>query len=346
MSKKNMFSKYIKESVDVDEEPEQEEYIYNFPLPIKILPWRNNDHQLEEYTQKLVDAGYTKVAMIASATVSELHELTKLPEFLLKQLIENAQMEQSFTFSTAANLFETKQALPKISTMVKSLDAILQGGVEARAITELYGEFISGKTQICLQLAVHTALPREYGGYGSKVIYIDTEGSFSPERVIQICSRWSLDPKIILDNILVGRAYTTDMQIKMLNSITAQIKDHQVKLLIIDSISSNFRAEYMGKEAIYDRQQKLNNHLQQLARLADIHDLAVVITNQVMSTMENDIQLRPVGGNILAHGSTHRIQCSKSKLNSSVRFAQVVASPSLKDAKASYQITDRGIEDI
>lgn len=356
MTRKNMFNKYIlSDSVeqdgktqDIESLPthspiEEEKPYYNFPLPLSILPWKNNEEKLLSYTSRLIDAGYDTIELIISASVDEIHNLTDIPRAEIKDLIYRANTLSDYSFETAASLYRIQKDRIRISTSNDNLDKILGGGVETGSITEFYGEFITGKTQISLQLAVNTALPSEDGGLGGKAVYIDTEGSFNSERVRQMCSRWNVDPSKILTNIMVGRAYTTDMQIAMVENIIRINRNKEIKLIVIDSLTSNFRAEFIGKDALIDRQQKLNHHIQQLSRIANIFDLAVVITNQVMSSFDHD-GVKPVGGNILAHGTTHRVQLSKFLPRSGKRMAKLVASSALPDKACEFQISAIGIE--
>lgn len=356
MTRKNMFNKYIL-SDPVEHEGETQEIprlpipssfeekkpSYNFPLPLSILPWKNNEEKLLSYTSRLVDAGYDTIELIISASVEEVYNLTDIPRGEVKELIYRANTLSDYSFETAASLFRIQKDRIRISTSNPNLDKILGGGVETGSITEFYGESITGKTQIGLQLAVNTALPSADGGLGGKVVYIDTEGSFNAERVRQMCTRWDIDPSKILTNIMVGRAYTTDMQIAMVENIIRINRDKEIKLMVIDSLTSNFRAEFIGKEALIDRQQKLNHHIQQLSRMANIFDLAVVITNQVMSSFDHD-GIKPVGGNILAHGTTHRVQLTKFLSRSGRRMAKLVASSALPDKACEFQISAIGIE--
>ena len=353
MSENNMFNKYITpESVEIDGENQDKQelpppeiknaHTYNFPLPMSILPWKNDEDKLLNYTSRLIDAGYDTIDLIVSASVDEIHKITSIPKREVKELIHKANSMSEYSFETAASLYRLQKDRIRLSTGNISLDKILGGGVETGSITEFYGEFITGKTQISLQLAVNTALPKTSGGLGAKVIYIDTEGSFNAERVRQLCSRWDIDPKDILSNIMVGRAYTTDMQISMVENIIRINRNKEIKLVIIDSLTSNFRAEYIGKDALIDRQQKLNHHIQQLSRMANIFEFAVVVTNQVMSTFDHGI--KPVGGNILAHGTTHRVHLSKFIPSSGKRMAKLVASSALPDKGCEFLITGIGIE--
>lgn len=365
VSKKNMFDRYINEEksddtdssrkleTEVDEKRSDSntlEVVHedNFELlfPRNIIPWEENQGPYHPLTKMLVNAGYSSPQRIATAPVEILTNKFDISPSHAKTLVRNAQRWVSMNFVSAASLLDEKEKVNKIPTLCKSLDKILNGGIEPKAITEFFGEYITGKTQICMQLAVNNALPISLGGLESNSLIIDTEGAFNPQRLVQIIKKWDVNVKDILERITVGRAFTSDIQIAMLNNLKDIIHEKKITLLIIDSLTSTFRSEYSGKDSIYERQQKLNQHIQQLLRIADIENIAVVVTNQVMSEMKEQGKVKPVGGNVLAHGISHRIHCTKSRMKSTVRFANIVASSSLPDAKAAYEITKYGISDV
>ncbi|MGC9130518.1 MAG: DNA repair and recombination protein RadA, partial [Pyrobaculum sp.] len=213
------------------------------------------------------------------------------------------------------------------------------------AVTEVVGEFGSGKTQLCHQLAVMVQLPEDRGGLGAKAIYIDTENTFRPERIMQIAKARGLDPDQALHNIFYARAYSSDHQMILVDQAKSIIKQHNVALLVVDSVIAHFRSEFPGRENLAERQQKLNKHVADLLRLADAYDVAVVITNQVMA--QPDVffgnPLRPAGGNILAHGATYRLWLRKSKEN--IRIAKIFDSPYHPEGEVSFRITEEGLVD-
>ncbi len=313
-------------------------------IPDYIIPWRDNITYMKQYTGKLINAGYINVRLIATASVDEMSENTGIPIHLCDKLIKNAQQWFNFNFDTAMNLLVDRNDMERISTGCDGLDSLFEGGIEPKSITEFFGEFISGKTQICLQLSVNTALPKSKGGHDAYVVYIDTEGSFRPERIIQMIKKYNVDSDSILSKILVARAYNSDIQMRLVNNVIQLASNYNIKLLIIDSISANFRAEFIGNESLIERQQKLNKHVQQLNRIADVLNIAVVITNQVLSSMITGEKI-PVGGNILAHGVTHRVKCTNPKTESGFRIAKLIASPSYPVKTVNYKITENGVED-
>jgi RecA/RadA recombinase len=158
-------------------------------------------------------------------------------------------------------------------------------------------------TQLAHQLSVNVQLPPEKGGLGKTAVYIDCEGTFSPNRIVSMAKAKGLDPEAALKNVFVARAFNAEHQMFIVDKLREQIEEKNIGLIVIDSITSHFRAEYIGRGELAERQQKLNKHLHALQRLADAFNLAVYITNQVMadpSVIFGD-PTRPIGGNILAH---------------------------------------------
>ncbi|MHA1345833.1 MAG: DNA repair and recombination protein RadA [Candidatus Heimdallarchaeaceae archaeon] len=297
-------------------------------------------------SEKLITSGYLTLAAVAHASPMELVEHCEIGEQTAKRLITAARSQIGIGFQSAKNLLETRQKLVKIPTGSKSLDTLLAGGVETSSLTEISGEFRTGKTQICFQLCVMTAMDKKYGGLGSGAIYIDTEGTFRPERIIQICNRFGAPAEEVLNNIHVGRAYNSDHQMVLLLESPKLIKEHNVKLMIIDSLTSHFRAEYTGRGALLERQQKLNKYLHQLLRLAEVYDIAIVATNQVLS--KPDVLYGettfPIGGHIVAHSCQTRVFLRKGK--GEKRIARVIDSPHIPEIETMFSITSDGIADV
>ena len=191
----------------------------------------------------------------------------------------------------------------KCSTGSKNLDKLLGGGIETQAVTEFIGEFGAGKTQICLMLSVMVQLPSEKGGLNGNVVYIDTEGTFIPERVFEMAKALWLDPHKTLGNVFLARAYNSSHQCLLIEHLSKFCPENNVKLVVVDSMIGHFRGEYIGRETLSERQQALNNQLHKLLRLTEAFNLPVVVTNQVQA---NPAQFfgdpnKPTGGNIMAH---------------------------------------------
>jgi len=292
---------------------------------------------------KLKERGYYTVRDVAYASVKELAEIVGNEE-RAQQIIEAARKMLGLSeFITARKLYEIRAQSKRISTGVKALDNLLLGGIEARAMTEIVGEFGSGKTQLCHQLAVMVQLPEDRGGLGAKAVYIDTEGTFRPERIMQIAKARGLDPGQALDNIYYAKALSADHQMVLVEHVKRLAAKESAKLVIVDSIVAHFRAEFPGRENLAERQQKLNKHIADLLRLADAYDLAVVVTNQVMARPDVYFgnPLNPAGGNILAHGATYRLWLRKAKEN--VRIAKIFDSPYHPEGEVSFRITEEGL---
>ena len=295
--------------------------------------------------QKLREAGYNTARDVAFASVKELAEILG-SEDRAKQIIAAAQKLIGLTpFITAYELYEKRRGIRRLSTGVKSLDELLGGGIETKAITELVGEFGSGKTQLCHQLSVMVQLPEDKGGFRAKALYVDTENTFRPERIMQIAKYRGLDPQEALRNILYARAYNSDHQMMIIDESKKIIEKENIGLIVIDSLVAHFRSEYPGRENLAERQQKLNHHIAQLLRIADIYNVAVVVTNQVVA--QPDVffgnPLKPAGGNVIAHGATYRVWLRKGKEN--VRIAKIFDSPYHPEREVTFRITEEGVVD-
>ncbi len=200
-------------------------------------------------------------------------------------------------------------------------------------------------TQICHQLSVTVQLPPERGGLNGKAVYIDTEGTFRWERIEAMARGLGLDPDEVMENIYFQRAYNSDHQISIVNELFKFVPENNVRLVIIDSVTSHFRAEYPGREHLAVRQQRLNAHLHQLVKLAEVYNIAVVVTNQVMARPDvfYGDPTQAVGGHVLAHTPGVRVQLRRAKGNK--RIARVVDAPHLPEGEAVFIITDEGIRD-
>ncbi len=301
--------------------------------------------------EKLREAGYDSIEAIAVASPMELKEIAGISEGAALKIIQAAREAANIgTFMRADEYMERRRTVGKISTGSKSLDKLIGGGVETQAITEVFGEFGSGKTQLAHTLAVMVQLPPEEGGLGGSVIWIDTENTFRPERVRQIAETRGLDPEQVLQNIYVARAFNSNHQMLLIEKAEEIIKEkaeseRPVKLLVVDSLMAHFRSEYVGRGTLAERQQKLAKHLADLHRIADLYDIAVFVTNQVQAKPDAFFgdPTRPVGGHILAHSATLRIYLRKGKAGK--RVARLIDSPHLPEGEAIFRITEKGVED-
>jgi len=294
---------------------------------------------------KLTDAGFDSVEALAVAPIREVADKANLESSVALKVIKAARQSMQLDFINAKLLWERRQGLLKLTTGSGNVNKLLGGGVETQAITEFVGEFGSGKSQICMKLSITTQLPKADGGLEGKVLFIDTEGTFAPQRIHQMATSMGLEPEKILEGIYYSRAYNSDHQILIIDRAFKLCQEENVKLLIVDSVLSHFRSEYIGRESLSERQQKLNAHLHKLTRIAQALNLAVVVTNQVQANPQAFFgdPTRPAGGHIMAHASTHRIMLRKAA--GGLRAAKVIDSPYLPESETFFQITEKGIED-
>jgi DNA repair protein RadA len=306
---------------------------------------------------KLREAGFTSIEAIAVASPAELVTAAEIGESTAAKIINSARQAADVGgFETGDMVLERRKTIQKLTTGSSELDRLLGGGIETQSITEFYGEFGSGKTQIAHQLAVSTQLPPEQRGLNGSVIMIDTENTFRPERITQMVEGISerlnieLNPSEFLKRIHVARAYNSNHQILLVDAaseLAEELKDSEypVRLLIVDSLTAHFRAEYVGRGTLADRQQKLNKHMHDLMRFAGLNNAAVVVTNQVMSKPDAFFgdPTKPIGGHIVGHTATFRIYLRKSK--GEKRIARLVDSPSLPEGEAIFAVTTGGLTD-
>jgi len=295
--------------------------------------------------EKLIGAGYKTMENIAVASPAELMEAAGLGEITATKAITAARESLEMGYESADKIQERRKTIGRLTTGSKELDELVGGGLETQSITEIYGKFASGKTQWCFQLCVTTQLPIKQGGLEGNVLYIDSENSFRPERIVNIAKHLKLDPDKVLKNVFIARAFNSDHQMVLAEKAEDIIKEKNIKLIIVDSLTSQFRAEFIGRGTLSGRQQKLNKHMHTLMKLAEMYNIAVLVTNQVMS--RPDIMFgdptAPIGGNIVAHNSKTRLYLRKAKAEK--RVAKLVDSPSLPDGEAVYRVTENGIED-
>jgi DNA repair protein RAD51 len=268
-------------------------------------------------------------------------------------------------FTTATEMHQKRSELISITTGSKQLDTLLAGGVETGSITEIFGEFRTGKSQICHTLAVTCQLPFDMGGGEGKCLYIDTEGTFRyvqpllpgfkpnknrPVRCLAVANRYGLSGEEVLDNVAYARAYNSDHQLQLLNQAAQMMTETRFSLLIVDSATSLYRTDFMGRGELSSRQTHLAKFMRTLQRLADEFGIAVVITNQVVaqvdggpSAMFNPDPKKPIGGNIIAHASTTRLSLKKGR--GETRICKIYDSPCLPESDCLFAINEDGIGD-
>ncbi|MEF8881303.1 MAG: DNA repair and recombination protein RadA [Halapricum sp.] len=328
--------------------------------------------------EKLQENGYESYQGIAVASPGELSNTADVGESSAADIIQAAREAADIGgFESGATVLERREQIGKLTWGVDEVDELLGGGVETQSITEVYGEFGAGKSQVTHQLAVTVQLPAEHGGLEGSAIFIDSEDTFRPERIDQMVN--GLDDEAIeasmvlhgvveeegdadagdealvddlvesmLDKIHVAKAFNSNHQILLAEKaqeIASESQDDEfpVRLLAVDSLTAHFRAEYVGRGELAERQQKLNKHLHDLMRVGDLNNTAVVVTNQVAANPDSFFgdPTQPIGGNILGHTSTFRMYLRKSKGNK--RIVKLVDAPNLPDGEAVMRVEEGGL---
>jgi len=297
--------------------------------------------------KKLLEAGFHTVESIAYATKKSLSTVKGISEPKADKLLAEASKLVPMGFTTATELHKQRQDIIQVTTGSKELDNLLDGGFETGSITEMFGEFRTGKTQLCHQICVTCQLPLDQGGGEGKAMYIDTEGTFRPERILAIAERYGLNGDDVLDNIAYARAFNTDHQSQLLLQASAMMAENRFAVIVVDSATALYRTDYSGRGELSARQMHLARFLRTLQRLADEFGIAVVITNQVVAQVDGQAMFadpkKPIGGNIMAHASTTRLYLRKGRGES--RICKIYDSPSLPEAEATFAITAHGITD-
>jgi len=298
--------------------------------------------------EKLRDAGYDNLMGIAVATPGELIEATGMGDSAAKKLIHAARANMDMGFASGDELLAKRELVKRISTGCNAFDELIGGGFESGGISECYGAFGSGKTALAHQLAVNGMEIDEKGEPQAYSVWIDSENTFRPERIKQIAEAAGLDPIKILKHIKVVRAYNSDHQMICAEKVEDLINKDGLKinLVIVDSLMAHFRSEFIGRGTLADRQQKLNKHMHILMKVADIHNLCVYVTNQVMSKPDTFFgdPTAAIGGNIVGHNSQTRLYLRRGKKNT--RVAKLVDSPHLPDGECCFIICNEGIKDV
>lgn len=327
-------------------EPSNDKKSTGGQLSIKLLEDLPN-----ELASQLLNAGFGSLKDIvidgpnALSTRSGISKDDSL--FIYNQAISFLEsigiVEKRFVRATA--LYDRRKKISKISTGSKNFDNLLGGGIEANAITEVYGEFGTGKTQLCHTVCVTVQLDQNHGGLNGGALYIDTENTFRPERIAAISSLRNQDPSVILDNIIVAKAFSSSHLELILSESSKIIDSHNIKLIILDSAIALYRSEFLGLSSLAIRQQRLNKLIHTLMRIAQTHQIVVLVTNQVQSTPDTgfgNISFKAAGGNIFAHSSTYRVFLRKSNRN---RIARMVDSPNHPESEIIFTVDESGVID-
>lgn len=298
---------------------------------------------------KLIEAGYNTVESLAFTPKKQILSIKGFSEIKADKILKEAAKLVPMGFTTATIYQQKRAQMLYITTGSSELDKLLNGGIEMGSITEIFGEFRTGKTQLCHTLAVTCQLGTENGGASGKCLYIDTEGTFRPERLTATATRFGLDPEAVLDNVSCARAYNSDHQSQLLVQAAAMMSESKYALMIVDSAMALYRTDFSGRGELGARQMHLARFLRMLMRLADEYGIAVVITNQVVATVDGAAAMfnadpkKPIGGHIMAHASTTRLYLRKGK--GETRICKIYDSPCLPESEAVFAISERGIID-
>ena len=296
--------------------------------------------------EKLREMGFHTVESLATATIKEL-TLAGVGEKQAAKVVAEARDSLALSFIRADELIKMRQNVRRLTTISKQLDELLGGGLETQTITEFYGEYGVGKSILCHQLAVNVQLPEEKGGLNGSALYIDTENTFRPEWIVRMAKALGLDPTETAKKIIYSEAFNSDHQILLLEKADQVIQENNVKLIIVDSLTAHFRSEYLGREMLAERQQKLNSHLHRLVRLSRAFNACAVVTNQVMSKPDAFFAMvvEPVGGHIVSHTSHTRMFLRRTA-SGPVRICRLISSPYLPEGERIFKITEEGVKDI
>ena len=323
---------------------------------------------------KLVENGFESYQSIAVASPGEMSNTADIGESSAADIINAARDAADVGgFETGATVLERRQEIGKLSWQIEEVDDLLGGGIETQSITEVYGEFGSGKSQVTHQMAVNVQLATEHGGLDGGCIFVDSEDTFRPERIDDMVR--GLDDEILademerreiegtpsdeaameelveafLDQIHVAKAFNSNHQILLAEKAKELAGEHEesewpIRIVCVDSLTAHFRAEYVGRGELAERQQKLNKHLHDLMRIGDLFNTSILVTNQVASNPDSYFgdPTQAIGGNILGHASTFRMYLRKSKGNK--RIVRLVDAPNLADGEAVMRVEGAGLK--
>lgn len=292
--------------------------------------------------EKLAAAGYDDLLSIAVSSLGQLVDAAGVSEAVARKIIQAARDGLDMGFQTGIDMLNKRDKVFKIKTGSENFDNMLMGGFETGAITECFGQYGSGKTQLGHALAVSC----QRDDPDIVAVYIDTENTFRPERITQFAQGFGLEPETVLKNIRVARAFNSDHQMLLAEKVEDLIKQGlKIRIVIVDSLTAHFRAEFVGRGTLAERQQKLNKHMHTLALIADKHNICVYVTNQVMSKPDAFFgdPTEAIGGHIVGHNSTFRIYLRRGKKGT--RVAKLIDSPNLPDTECVFSVEETRIQD-
>ncbi|KAA8497980.1 DNA repair protein RAD51-like 1 [Porphyridium purpureum] len=343
MAVQNEMEEYIEEEEEETAEAVEMDCAGSVAQPVALLASKGVS---ATDVKKLQEGGYHTVESVAYATKKSLLAVKGISEAKADKLLAEAAKLVHLGFVTANEFHLQRQDLMHLTTGSEELDKLLAGGIETGSITEMFGEFRTGKTQLCHTLCVTCQMGVDQGGAEGKAMYIDSEGTFRPERLVSIAERFDLDPQAVLDNVAYARAHNSDHQLALLNLACAMMAESRYALLVVDSATALYRTDYSGRGELAARQQHLAKFLRYLQRIADEFGVAVVITNQVVAQVDGGAMFavdpkKPIGGNIIAHASQTRLYLRKGRGEN--RIVKIYDSPSLPEGEASFAITEGGV---
>lgn len=335
---------YAPQQEEAAEQEEEEQQIVG-PSPLETLEAQGIP---SADLRKLKEAGVHTVEGVAYMSRKQLVTIKGISEQKAEKLLDAAHKYVNIGFTSAAQRFLQRSNVIHVTSGSSELDKILNGGFETGSITEIYGENRTGKSQICHTLCVTCQLPISHGGAEGKAMYIDTEGTFRPERLTEIAQKYNMVAQDVLDNVAYARAYNSEHQSKLLVQAASMMIESRFALVVVDSATALYRVDYSGRGELASRQLHLGQFLKSLQRMADEFNIAVVMTNQVVAQVDQmpafgGPQVKPIGGNIMAHASATRLALRKGKRNE--RICKIHSSPCLPEAEAAFIITTEGIGD-
>jgi DNA repair protein RadA len=296
--------------------------------------------------EKLIEAGFSDLMSLAVASPGSLDEAAGIGVANAGKIIAAARRAADVgSFETGDVILARRRTVARLATGSRALDELLGGGLETQSISEFFGEFGSGKTQIAFNASVMVQLPKDQGGLDGEAAFIDTEDTFRPERIAQIAEAKGLDPMEALKKVHRVHAFNSNHQMLLVDKAVELAKERPIRLLVVDSLTAHFRAEFAGRGTLAERQQLLNRHMHDLLKFSHMNNCVVICTNQVHA---NPAQLfgdptKPVGGHIVGHAATYRVYLRKSKPPK--RIARLIDSPNLPEGEAVFSVGPNGIED-
>lgn len=302
----------------------------------------------EATAEKIFDGGYYSIMDVAVASVGSFTESTAITDATAIKIISGARKMVDLGDSrTALEMLEEDKNIPKLSTGVKELDMAMQGGLTPGLITQIYAEGGLGKTQWAKTIATIATRPVEEGGLDTDVLYIDTEGTFRPNRVKQIAEARGFDVGKTLSRIHTWTARTTAEQILLVQD---EIKKKSAelggcKLVIIDSLMTRFRGEFTGRGKLGERQNLINKHMFDLLSFARANNAVILVTVPVSANPDAFFgnMAMPTGGNIVKHNSAYVLNIRRAKQGKVV--LRVEKAPDLPMTEVLGQVKDSGMSD-